>query len=63
MLYFQDFNTLKEEFNEKFLNEDNDYNGYNNKPLDMGSNEAVQQLKVSYSFTLGLFLNFNVSKN
>ncbi|KAL0822624.1 hypothetical protein ABMA28_004657 [Loxostege sticticalis] len=56
----QDFNTLKEEFNEKFLNEDNDYNGYNNKPLDMGSNEAVQQLKIendSLKFQLEAYKN------
>ncbi|XP_028178561.1 ecto-NOX disulfide-thiol exchanger 2-like [Ostrinia furnacalis] len=55
----QDFNTLKEEFAEKFLNED-DFNGYNNKPLDMGNSDAIQTLKAendSLKFQLEAYKN------
>lgn len=51
----QEFNTLKEEFNEKFYGgEDNDFNGFNNRPLESGnSSEEVQQLKVKYILKFG----------
>ncbi|KAM3966308.1 ecto-NOX disulfide-thiol exchanger 1 [Aphomia sociella] len=40
----QEFNSLKEEFHEKFLNEDNELNGSSNKSAENNSDE-VQQLK------------------
>ncbi|XP_045766467.1 ecto-NOX disulfide-thiol exchanger 2-like [Maniola jurtina] len=42
----QEFNALKEEFNDKFFGEESDFNGYNksNSNFDM-NNEEVQQLK------------------
>ncbi|XP_053606436.1 ecto-NOX disulfide-thiol exchanger 2-like [Plodia interpunctella] len=58
----QEFNSLKEEFMEKFFNEDNEYNnGYNNKSLsDMGSSDEVQKLKLekeSLQFQLEAYKN------
>lgn len=50
---FQEFNTLKEDFNDKFYAEENENanaynNGYNNKALEIGctTSEEYQQLKV-----------------
>lgn len=45
--YFQEFNTLKEEFNEKFLGDDTDFNGFNNRAINFdNNNEELQELKV-----------------
>lgn len=50
---FQEFNTLKEEFNEKFFGDEMDYNGYSNRASTIESNsEEVQELKVSIKITL-----------
>ncbi|CAG9793810.1 unnamed protein product [Diatraea saccharalis] len=59
----QDFNTLKEEFNEKFFSDENEYNGYNNKPLEIGNtvnNDDYMQLKIendSLKFQLEAYKN------
>ncbi|CAH2981264.1 unnamed protein product [Chilo suppressalis] len=59
----QDFNTLKEEFHEKFFGEENEHNGYNNKPLEMGNtvnNDDYMQIKIendSLKFQLEAYKN------
>lgn len=45
MYIFQEFNSLKEEFYEKF-NDDGEFNGFSRSS---DSNEEIQQLKVSLS--------------
>ncbi|XP_041986220.1 ecto-NOX disulfide-thiol exchanger 2-like [Aricia agestis] len=59
----QEFQSLKDEFNEKFLNEDSDMNGFNSN-TNMGyyntDNEEVQQLKLaneSLKFQLEAYKN------
>ncbi|CAH2091238.1 unnamed protein product [Euphydryas editha] len=42
----QEFNSLKEEFNEKFLGDDTDFNGFNNRAITLDNNyEELQELK------------------
>ncbi|XP_026486988.1 ecto-NOX disulfide-thiol exchanger 2-like [Vanessa tameamea] len=42
----QEFNTLKEEFNEKFVGDDTDFNGFNNRVINFdNNNEEIQELK------------------
>ncbi|XP_013190791.1 ecto-NOX disulfide-thiol exchanger 2 isoform X2 [Amyelois transitella] len=58
----QEFNSLKEEFLEKFFSEDNEFNnGFNNKSnQEMGSSDEVQQLmreKESLQFQLEAYKN------
>ncbi|CAH0584204.1 unnamed protein product [Chrysodeixis includens] len=56
----QEFNALKEEFNEKFLNDDGDMNGYGSKMSSDLRNEDVQQLKrenESLQFQLEAYIN------
>lgn len=48
VINFQEFNSLKEEFHEKFYNEDNEFNGFNSNRVDVNP-EEIQQLKVSVS--------------
>jgi hypothetical protein len=43
---FQDFNTLKEEFHEKFLNDESEFNGFHHRQVDSGNNEEILHLKV-----------------